>query len=359
MNHSKLLSLVTALALCAPASAQGEFDFRVTAKKGASVWLQQEVKQSQIIDMQGQEMESEQATSRVLQLTVKDVDDKGDLVVETKIARVFGSMGLPMGMGEMEFDSAASEADEDDEDDGMGMGAMMSGMKKAFLAGAGKTFTAKVDGKGKVVELMDDAKELLKEGGGGGGGGMRGMAGASLNEEMLKSMVEEAFGAVPEKPVAVGGKWAKNETKNSSRMPMQNKVEMTLSKADAESYEITVVGTVEKPAAPTGADGEELEDEDGQAAMQKQMMESMQVKNGKIDGFCRVSRTDGFVLEVKNTASADIEMSMAQMGDMAMTIKITTTVKRTTADAATPKKPEPKKDEAKPAAPTTGGGDKK
>ena len=355
MNHSKLLSLVTALALCAPAFAQGELDLKVTTKKGASVWLEQEMKQSQIIDMQGQEMETEQATTRVLQLTVKDVDDKGHIVVETKIARVFGSMGLPMGMGEMEFDSAAPAAEEAEEDDGMGMGAMMSGMKKAFLAGAGKSFTAKVDGKGKVVELMDDAKELLKE---GGGGGMRGMAGASLNEAALKSMVEEAFGEVPEKPVAVGGKWAKNEKENSGRMPMQNKVEMTLSKADAESYEIAVAGTVEKPAAAVEAGGEKLED-DEQAAMQKQMMESMQVKNGKIDGLCRVSRTDGFVLEVKNTMSADIEMSAGPMGDMAMTIKVTTTLKRTTADAATPKKPEPKKDEAKPAAPTTGGGDKK
>lgn len=355
MNHSKLLSLVTALALCAPVFAQGEIDLKVTTKKGASVWLQQEMKQSQVIDMQGQEMETEQATSRILQLTVKDVDDKGHIVVETKIARVFGSMGLPMGMGEMEFDSAAPEAEEADEDDGMGMGAMMSGMKKSLMSGAGKSFTAKVDGKGKVVELMDDAKELLKE---GGGGGMRGMAGASLNEAALKSMVEEAFGEVPEKPVAVGGKWAKNEKENSGRMPMQNKVEMTLSKADAESYEIAVAGTVEKPAAAVEAQGDTLEG-DEQAAMQKQMMESMQVKNGKIDGLCRVSRTDGFVLEVKNTMSADIEMSAGPMGDMAMTIKVTTTLKRTTADAATPKKAEPKKDEAKPVAPTTGGGDKK
>ncbi len=356
MNHSKLLSLVTALALCAPVFAQGEIDLKVTTKKGASVWLQQEMKQSQVIDMQGQEMETEQATTRVLQLTVKDVDDKGHIVVETKIARVFGSMGLPMGMGEMEFDSAAPEAEEADEDDGMGMGAMMSGMKKSLMSGAGKSFTAKVDGKGKVVELMDDAKELLKE---GGGGGMRGMGGAALTEGALKSMVEEAFGEVPEKPVAVGGKWAKNEKEAAGRMPMQNKIEMTLSKADAESYEIAVAGTVEKPAVEAEAKGDTLEGADEQAAMQEEMMKSMQVKNGKIDGLCRVSRTDGFVLEVKNTMSADIEMSAGPMGDMAMSIKVTTTLKRTTADAAQPKKPEPKKEEAKPAAPTTGGGDKK
>lgn len=357
MNHSKLLSLVTVLALAAPAFAQGEIDLKVTTKKGVSVWLQQETKQSQVIDMQGQEMETEQATTRVLQITVKDVDEKGLVVVETKIARVFGSMGLPMGMGDMEFDSATPEAEAEEEDDGMGMGAMMGGLKKAMLAGAGKSFTAKVDGKGKVVELMDDAKELLKDGAGGGG---RMMGGPSLNEGALKNMVEEAFGEMPEKPVAVGGKWEKKDKESAGRLPMQNKMELTLAKADAESFEISVAGTVEKPTVEAAKDGEKLEGGDEQAAMQEEMMKSMQVKNGKVAGMCRVSRTDGFVMEASTTVSMDVEMSAGPMGDMAMSIKMTQSMKRTTADAAAPKKAEPKKaEDAKPAAPTTGGGDKK
>jgi hypothetical protein len=356
MNHSKLLSLVTVLALAAPAFAQGEIDLKVTTKKGATAWLQQETKQSQVIDMQGQEMETEQSTTRILQLTIKDIDDKGMLVVETKIARVFGSMGLPMGMGDMEFDSATPEAEADEEDDGMGMGAMMGGLKKAMLAGAGKSFTAKVDSKGKVVELMDDAKAMLKDEGGGGG---RMMGGPSMTEGALKNMVEEAFGEVPEKPVAVGGKWEKKDKESTGRMPTQNKMELTLAKADAESFEISVAGTVEKPASEPAKDGEKLEGDDEQAAMQEEMMKSMQVKNGKVAGMCRVSRTDGFVMEASTTVSMDVEMSAGPMGDMAMSIKMTQSMKRTTADAAAPKKAEPKKDEAKPAAPTTGGGDKK
>jgi len=85
-------------------------------------------------------------------------------------------------------------------------------------------------------------------------------------------------------------------------------------------------------------------------------MKSMKIKNGKITGSCRVSRTDGFVTEATNTVSMDIEMSAGPVGDMAMTMKVSKSLKRTTADAAAPKKAEPKKDEAKPAAPTTGGG---
>jgi hypothetical protein len=353
MNHQKLLSLVTALALCAPGFAQGEIDLKVTTKKGASVWLVEETNSSQVIDMQGQEMETEQTSTKYLQFTVKDVDDKGVMTVETRIVRIVGSMALPMGMGDMEVDSAAP-AEEEEEEDGMGMGAMMGGMKKAMTAGAGKAFTAKVDAKGKVVELMDDAKELLKDSGGGGG---RMMGGAAMSEESLKELVSSAFGELPAKPVAVGGKWERSDQDSGGRMPSNNKFDLTLAKADAESFEVTIAGTVEKPAAPAApADADKIEGDDEQAEMQREMMKSMQMKNGKIAGLCKASRTDGFVTEANLTISMDVEMSAGQMGDMAMSIKIVKSMKRTTEAAAAPKKAEPKKDEAKPAAPTTGGG---
>lgn len=351
MNHQKLLSLVTALALCAPGFAQGEIDLKVTTKKGASVWLVEETKSSQVIDMQGQEMESGQTITKYLHFTVKDVDDKGVMTIETKIVRVVGSMALPMGMGDMEVDSAAP-AEEEEEDDGMGMGAMMGGMKKAMTAGAGKAFTAKVDAKGKVVELMDDAKELLKDSGGGGGARM--MGGTAMSEDSLKELVSSAFGELPAKPVAVGGKWGRSEKDSAGRMPSNNKFDLTLAKADAESFEVTIAGTVEKPAAP--ADADKIEGDDEQAEMQREIMKSMQMKNGKIAGVCKASRTDGFVTEANLTISMDVEMSAGQMGDMAMSIKIAKSMKRTTEEAAAPKKAEPKKEEAKPAAPTTGGG---
>lgn len=350
MNHQKLLSLVTALALCAPGFAQGEIDLKVTTKKGASVWLVEETKSSQVIDMQGQEMESGQTITKYLHFTVKDVDDKGVMTIETKIVRVVGSMALPMGMGDMEVDSAAP-AEEEEEDDGMGMGAMMGGMKKAMTAGAGKAFTAKVDAKGKVVELMEDAKELLKD---SGGGGARMMGGTAMSEDSLKELVSSAFGELPAKPVAVGGKWERSEKDSAGRMPSNNKFDLTLAKADAESFEVTIAGTVEKPAAP--ADADKIEGDDEQAEMQREIMKSMQMKNGKIAGLCKASRTDGFVTEANLTISMDVEMSAGQMGDMAMSIKIAKSMKRTTEEAAAPKKAEPKKEEAKPAAPTTGGG---
>ena len=119
------LRLLSLFCLATPLVCQGggaENDLRVAAKKGSTVWLLLEEKQEQTIDMGGQTMDIENMTTRTLQVEVKDVDDKGNLTVEVKIARIHGSMTMPMGMGDVEFDSAkkteGEEAEDGDADDG-------------------------------------------------------------------------------------------------------------------------------------------------------------------------------------------------------------------------------------------------
>ncbi|MFY9344825.1 MAG: DUF6263 family protein [Planctomycetota bacterium] len=335
MNPRHALSALFALSL--PLFAQDALDLRTAAKKGNSVWLVTTQKQDQVIEAMGQEMETGQTVTRTLQVTVLG-DEGGNLIVETKIARVQGSMVMPMGMGDVEFDSAKPEAADDDE----GMAGMMT---KALTAGAGKSFRAKVSPHGKVVELLDGAAELTKN---EGGGGM--MAGPSLSKGDLEQMVESAFGFVPEKPTAIGAKWEHVTSKADGRMPMQQKMELTLAKADAESFEITATGTVAKPEekADGKADGKDdgKSDEAEEAAMAREMMKSMKLSNGKLVGSQKVSRQDGFVVEATNTMTVDAEMS-SQMGDMKMSIKSVTTTKRTTEDAAMPKKEAPKNEEPK------------
>jgi hypothetical protein len=70
------LPLLATLALCASGFAQGAVDLRVTAKKGASVWLLQQTTLSQSIDAQGMMLGCEQSLNCVLRFAVKDVDDK-------------------------------------------------------------------------------------------------------------------------------------------------------------------------------------------------------------------------------------------------------------------------------------------
>jgi hypothetical protein len=297
--------------------------------------------------MGGQTMDIENVTTRTLQVEVKDVDDKGNLTVAVKIARIHGSMTMPMGMGDVEFDSAKKTAGEEDEDAG-GMGFSPAALAKASTALAGKSYVAKVDAFGKVASL-EGVADLVKN----ANQGQRGMGGGmgATSEAQLKQYVESAFGTLPQKPIAQGATWDRVDAEKATRGgPMQTKLQLTLAKVDADSFEISATGTVE--AAPAQK-GEQKPDEkaagagetaDGENAM-REMMKNMKVKNGKVVGTQKVSRQDGFVIESTNTTSMDIEMPGPMGGEMSMNIKTTQKTKRTTAEAAMPKAD--KKDEKK------------
>lgn len=302
-----LLTLSTAIA------AQ-EHDLSIPAKKGTTVWLSKQEKVEQSIDVGGQEMETGKDVTTVLQCTVKDVDDKGMLIVETKIARIHGAMTLPM-MGDVEFDSAAPAGDDDD-DDGGGMGMPSTGaIVKSQTALAGKTFLAKVDSKGKVASI-EGVAELLK-------GAKRSPMMPSPTENDLRHMVEGAFGYVPEKPMAVGATWD-HQTGEGSTMPSAA-LKLTLAKVDDAAFEITATGTVEPPKA-TGDDP------------RSKAMQSLKISSSKAAGTQHVSREDGFLIDSSNTVEMDATMDGPMGGEMSMKSKSTTTIKRTTADAAAPAK---------------------
>jgi hypothetical protein len=317
-------SLFCLLTLSAALAAQ-DHDLSIHAKKGATVWLSKQEKVEQVMEVSGQEMETGKDATTVLQCTIKDVDENGLMIVETKVVRVHGTMTIPM-MGDIEFDSAAPSADEDDEDDGGGMGMPSTGaIAKSQTALAGKTFVAKVDSKGKVASL-EGVAELLK----GTKKGMGMMPGPTEGD--VRHLVETAFGYVPEKPMAVGTTWD-HKSGDGSKMPGAS-MKLTLSKVDDNSFEITSTGTVDQP---TG-------EGDGPNA---QMMKSMKISSSKVSGAQHVSRQDGFVLDATQTVEMDASMDSPMGGEMSMKIKSTTTVKRTTAEAAMPaKKADDKKAEA-------------
>ncbi len=326
-------SSILLLCLCASVAAQGEQDLRITTKKGASVWLTQETKMEQAIDMGGQQMDMGNATTYTLQVTVKEVDDKGQLVVEAKIARVLGTMTMPM-MGDIEFDSIdqkPGDAKEGEEADGMGMPDFDS-IGRAMGSLAGNTFIAKVDPFGKVTSIdgIEKALEAARKKAGRMGAQM---LGAQLNESAMQRMVESAFGTLPGKPIAVGGTWERSEDQKSSRMQVANKMKLTLTKADAEFFEIAATGTIEKPA--TEAAGEAKADESDEAKAAREMLSKMKIENGKIAGTAKISRTDGFMVASTSNMSMDMTMpSPMGGGDMTINQKVTTTTKRTTEEAA-------------------------
>ena len=345
MNRSSYSLLLSILTCGVPLAAQdAEHDLRVTAKKGSSLWYTQESKQEQSIDMGGQVMDMGNATTFTMFATVKDIDEKGQLVVEAKIVRVKGSMTIPM-MGDVEFDSIdnkAGAADGEEGGDEMGMDVDAIGRGMASLAGV--TFVAKVDAFGKVqsIEGVDKALETARKKAGGMGAQM--LAGA-LNDSAMERLISSAFGSLPDKPVKVGGSWERKEDGKASRMQVANKMLLTLAKIDAESFEITATGTVEKPAGEAEA-GKEGEDEAG--AQTREMLAKMKIENGKITGSTRVSQKDGFMIESNSVMSMDLTLpSPMGGGEMSIAQKNTTVTKRTTEAEAMPKKAEASKDAAK------------
>lgn len=334
-----LLFLSLATPLAAPLAAQGaEQDLRINAKKGATAWFKQESKMEQSIDMGGQQMDMGNSVTYMLQVSVKEVDDKGMIVLETKIARVAGAMTIPM-MGDIEFDSLdqkAGEAAAEEEDGGdMGMPNFDAiGVAMSSLRGA--TFIARLDPYGKVTS-MDNLEKTLEAARQKAGRMGAQMLGAQLNTKNFERLAESAFGPRPDKAMAVGGTWERNEDGKSSSMPIQNKMKMTLAKHDDEAFVVTATGTVEKTAGEVSHDhgegkgGEGDEEADAQA---KEMLAKMEIKNGKLTGSAKVSRTDGFLLESKSTTTMDLLMPSPMGGEMTISQKMTVTTTRTTAEAA-------------------------
>jgi len=301
-------SLLTLLALTATVAAQDPVDLNTNAKAGTTAWFLQVEKNLQTIDMAGQAMETGQTVNNTFRLSVTGVNEDGSRNIELEISRVHGSMAMPM-MGELTFDSA--EDGEVDDPMGVGLGEMV----KQMTSIAGHTFTAKVDGRGKLVgDMMPAGDDAAKKSG-------------KDHVSAAKQLVEAAFGNRPEKALAVGEKWKFDMSDESGRMPTKNDVEATFAEATDEHFVVKFSGTMTKGDIPEG-DG----DED---PMRAEMLEGMEISNGKMSGDQKLSRKDGLVTSATAKVTADISVE-SPMGSMEMKLNATKTLSRT----AAPKKKE-------------------
>ena len=114
-------------------------------------------------------------------------------------------------------------------------------------------------------------------------------------------------------------------------MPMKRDLELALAACNDDQFEITSTGTLTQGEMKD--DGGDEQDEQA-----REMLKSMKLKNGKATGSLKVSRKDGFVVEATNLVSFDAEIANGPMGEMQMSIKVTTSTKRTTEAEAAPKK---------------------
>jgi hypothetical protein len=263
----------------------------------------------------------------VRHLPVKDIDDKGRLVVTTRLARIHGELTLPNIV--IDFDSIAPADDEED------AGAEMTpaSIRKGLLAGAGTTFTATIDDRGQRVELLDDAKDVLQEADRAARSGM----GATLTEDSLRNLLRRAFGDLPGKPAAIGSTW-RSESRDARDLRVKR--ELKLAKADAATFESTIASSAEAPDAEAAEEGVVV-------VVNKK---APKAKDASISGFFRASRTDGFVLAAEETITATLE-GAGPDGEGTVSLSLRRSLQRTTAAAAEPKAAAPKS-----AVPASGGG---
>jgi hypothetical protein len=328
-----LLFLCVAAPLTAQTTTQdAKVDLSAKLKQGSTVWLVQETRNEQAIDMGGQQMEMGNHTTYTIRAEVTKVGDDGKSTLQVKLVRVAGSMTVPM-VGDVEFDSAQPAAEGDSEPAMPGM-PNLDAIGKAMSAMADTTFTAVVDAHGNVSEVKGFEESLAAARKKAGRVGAQ-MLGGQLNEGVLSRMVETVVGVRPKEAIAVGTSWEQTDKQKQQRMEVANKMKLTLNNATAEDFVIGVEGTIEKPRIEV--DKGEGEEEDEGAAMAREMMANMQVKNGKIQGSSKLSRADGFVLESRSVMSMEIHTASPMGGDMIIDNRVTTTVKRTTEAEATKK----------------------
>jgi hypothetical protein len=314
LRGAALLTFLSASLLTEGLFAQ-EQDLSLTTTKGTTVWLVEKVVQKQQIDAGGQQMETANTVNRTLKFTVLDVAADGDSRVRLDVLRIHGSVSVPM-LGDATFDSAEAGAEDEDDDGGMGFG--LGQMKKQMARGAGHSGIARIGKDGKVkgeVEGVEDTKTKL----------------GKADLAALKATFEGVLGRRPDGKKAAGATWA-GEHQPSGSLPVLLRTTETLQKVDADAFEITSEGTVEKSdKVPTLVD-----EGDEEAAASREMLESMKIGSGKAKSTRRVSRKDGFVVESSTSVTLAVEME-TPMGDMKMDIETATTISRTTAEAAMPK----------------------
>ena len=349
MNRN-LLSFSLFAALLPAIAAQDKVDLKIAAKKGDSCAFTAKSNQKQSVDLGGQQMDMTQQITQDLVVRVTDTAADGSLVVAVEIQRIRGSFDNPMS-GSLEFDTAPpadakkpadAKGGGDDDDDGGGMGMPSAGTLRRTMSELCKTFTAKVTAYGKVTEVtgIDEALKAARNKAGFAAMMLSGM----LNEGAVKQLISAAFGPLPKEPVAVGGGWDADplENKGGGGVSTSRQLTMKLAKADADTAEITVSGTISQLKDGDKKEGDKKDakdaDESESAAQARQTMADAKIEHGKIAGTVTVSRKDGFVLGSETKMSMDITAPNPMSGDdMQVAVTSVMTVERAKPAAAADK----------------------
>src|SRR5262245_47074463 len=266
MNRT-LLPFALLPSLLTPIAAQAKVDLKVAHQKGEVCALVSKQKQQQTIDLGAQQLEIALDVTHDLVFKITDVGADGVLSVEVQVKSIRGTFdGGPMMGGAIDFDTAPAEGTGiKDDDDGGGMGMPSAARVSAALRElCGSAFTVKFhDGSLTEIAGFDKALKAARK---KAGAGAR-MLGGLLNEGSLRQLASAAFVSLPKTAVAVGDGWeAEPVDVKGASVETTRKIKLELAKADADSAEMNVTGTIESFKAPKkdpkGAKKDDDEDED-------------------------------------------------------------------------------------------------
>lgn len=182
------------------AAQDGKVELKWKFEKGRELTYRHVQKQT--MEFAGTAMEQESSQTHLW--TVKEVDEKGNALVEMKVTAVSAKAS---GAMEYEYDS-----EKDKEAPANPQAAMMAKM-------VGQSFTMRMSTSGKVLEVRGYDKlmdEMLKDLG-DQAGPMREMMKQMMSDDTMKSMLQQMAPMLPEKAVAKGDSWKNDFT---LKMPM-------------------------------------------------------------------------------------------------------------------------------------------
>lgn len=122
------------------------YDLQVTTPKGTTVWFVESVTREQTYTIGGKDVTVPTVVNRTFDITVKQVDAKGNRVIEIHAARIAGWLQAHPGQATKTlFDS------NDPDNNYSGKTDEISTWKNRTMAWAGRRYVARIDVHGKLV----------------------------------------------------------------------------------------------------------------------------------------------------------------------------------------------------------------
>jgi hypothetical protein len=194
MAMTKIVSALALLALAAAPAAAEEVTLEWKWKKGDSFRYRMTQDQKQaLVGPENQQASQQQVF--VWRQDVEEVSPEGVATVLTTYESV--KLEMDLGTGKTTYDSTKPEDKEK---------AAQNPMIKPVAALVGERFTFKIDRAGNVLEVtgIDRIMEKVLA------GTTRKSPKGFLSDEAMKTMLEQSFHALPEKPVKPGDRWERS-----------------------------------------------------------------------------------------------------------------------------------------------------